>query len=1000
MGAGSSRPTKRRVPALRTHTTNRLRAPDTVLDQINALRRRGVWNTPAADLVAPTLTRLPGWPRGRRLVIYDVVLDSVVRFDGEEDPVHGNEGIDVENDVILIYNNGHYDAGAVEQVDDSLEFRVAAQMQADGDCLFHAVLHGLPELLPAAEVARNVRRLRGHVADYMSQHMHAYAPFLGENWPSQALTPAQTRRLLMGLCGVGPEASSRLHTLTALCSLLHAARALPPAQRSEVLDDAGVIASLVSAATQIACYPLEEAWKANVSLAAPFAMLLADTLRTRLHAAAGSGGSAAVVGLLGPDAAESLSAVSALLPGRGMQALQPLVEVIFDEAVRLAPQLLQSIVRTADGRAAELSSVLADTQPLLGDYPSRALPGTGQPALPLFGEFLGQPDQVSQYMSAFSEVWASGEDASAKSRATVRGEPDPGPPEWPRALAGPGSDAEALRQEMQRLLMPAVSETDRLERLTLLAEHVYELSGRDLADRRLILLDKKILNGVVNALVHNACYPPAAVLRTGLSIAAPVAALLAEALDQTFEDMSVTAEGRAAIAAALGADPDQAVFVPDTPLAGLLPGRGMAALEPLTTLFYQKAPSLCGNGLDDTRVPAEPRRFRASHRRLRKVLDQEQPRIGIYPPTVLDPSALTAQDAGGCTSSDLHGLIGQVRQAFGFWRSAGIRLAEASAQADLTHRGSEVAAQARWALKQQGWNAFMQPFHSKRLVDQYQHDQDRERAHAEVREMWERDAAYKEAARRHERERLRTQCALGMTAFSMQMMAQADARRHARVQQAPSPTRPVEGSRLQPVEQAQATPLADISSLPGPASQAAAPPHPAALPATTNVPCVLHVPAGTTLIGQTVSVPVTARCGAFDQPGTLQATWPSWERTPALVLPHQTEQQQLRVELSRPLPTRDWLASPSERRNRRSGQRAAQPERAAPVTFHPGDVRVTSGGVGILFNRGAEQPFAAVLPRGTNVSFHSENGTIYYRQQPHALEQRHRTPRSRPGMER
>jgi len=94
------------------------------------------------------------------------------------------------------------------------------------------------------------------------------------------------------------------------------------------------------------------------------------------------------------------------------------------------------------------------------------------------------------------------------------------------------------------------------------------------------------------------------------------------------------------------------------------------------------------------------------------------------------------------------------------------------------------------------------------------------------------------------------------------------------------------------------------------------------------------------------------------------------------------------------------LASPSERRNRRSGQRAAQPERAAPVTFHPGDVRVTSGGVGILFNRGAEQPFAAVLPRGTNVSFHSENGTIYYRQQPHALEQRHRTPRSRPGMER
>ncbi|MDV3470153.1 hypothetical protein RZA67_15625 [Stenotrophomonas sp. C3(2023)] len=932
-------------------------------------------------------------------MIHDVTLDSVVRFDGKDDPVHGREGVDVENDVILIYDNGHYDAGAVEQVDDSLQFRVAARMPADGDCLFHAVLHSLPELLPPAEVARNVRMLRGHVADYMSQHMQAYAPFLGQDGPPQALTPTQTRQLLVGLCGLGPDASSRLHTLTALCSLLHAARELPPAQRSEVLDDADVIASLVSAATQIACHPLDEAWKANVSLAAPFAMLLADTLRTSLHAAAGSGGSEAVVGLLRRDAADARSAVSELLPGRGMQALQPLVELIFDEAVRLAPQLTQATVSTADGRAVQLASVLADEQPLLGEYPSRALPRTAQPALPLIGAFEGRPDQVSQYMSAFAEVCESGKDASAKSRAAVRGEPDPGPPQWPRALAGPGADAEALRQEMQRLLMPAASETDRVERLTLLAEHVYELSGRDLADRRLILLDRKILNGVVNALVHNACYPPAAVLRTGLSIAAPVAALLAEALDQTFEDMAVTAEGREAIAAALGADPDQTVFVPDTPLAGLLPGRGMAALEPLTTLFYQKAPSLCGNGLDDTRVPAEPRRFRASHRRLRKVLDQEQPRIGIYPPTVLDPSVLTAQDAGGCTSSDLHGLIGQVRQTSGFWRTASIRLAEASAQADLARRGSEIAAQTRWALKQQCWNEFMQPFETKRLADQHRHDEQRAMARADVRQVWEHDAARKEAASHDERVRLRTQCAVEMAAFSTRMMAQADARRHARVQQAPPPMRPVEGARALAVEHSPVAPSRDSPPRPGLPGAAASSPHPAVLPGTADATCLLHVPAGTTLIGQTVSVPVTARCGEFDQQGTLQATWPSWERTPTLVLPHQTEQQRLHAELRRPLETRDWLAPSSARLDTQRGRRAAQPERA-PVTFHPGDVRVTSGGVGILFNRGAEQPFAAVLPRGTNVSFHSESGTIYYRQQHRALEQGCRTPRSRPGMER
>jgi len=421
-----------------------------------ALARRGHWNSDTADLVWVALLRLDEWPAGRGLVVHDARNNSVLRATPGGHVVHDAGEVDPDRDVIVQYDGSHYNVASATLTPEGPRFEITEHIAPDGDCLFNAVLNQVPALQRTSDPDLNVQALRDAVVSHLVDHRDQYQAFMPEDNDrgelrrddldslrlllrydrgARAISCDELRQMVLELADLGPSVAHRPDRASTLWSLL--------GTRRDVAD-AEVMSRLVTSAIQLAQHSVPGEVAPGVSIARGFAQAVAlyiseavvDEHQLERLAAAGelpapppdgrvaeimargvrSGNAQALLGYGGAgERARADSAVELLLPARGLQAIQPLVDMMYRGLPEiLGREVLETRVSSSRRRlfgahARPLHQVLAREQPTVGIYPQ---PGTRYSLDPADLSTL-QQDFDSYLLAQRGEVHAPGQEQSA-----------------------------------------------------------------------------------------------------------------------------------------------------------------------------------------------------------------------------------------------------------------------------------------------------------------------------------------------------------------------------------------------------------------------------------------------------------------------------------------------------------------------------------------------------------------------------------------------------------
>ncbi len=421
-----------------------------------ALARRGHWNSDTADLVWVALLRLDEWPAGRGLVVHDARNNSVLRATPGGHVVHDAGEVDPDRDVIVQYDGSHYNVASATLTPEGPRFEIAEHIAPDGDCLFNAVLNQVPALQRTSDPDLNVEALRDAVVSHLVDHRDQYQAFMPEDNDrgelrrddldslrlllrydrgARAISCDELRQMVLELADLGPSVAHRPDRASTLWSLLGTKRDVA---------DAEVMSRLVTSAIQLAQHSVPGEVAPGVSIARGFAQAVAlyiseavvDEHQLERLAAAGelpapppdgrvaeimargvrSGNAQALLGYGGAgERARADSAVELLLPARGLQAIQPLVDMMYRGLPEiLGREVLETRVSSSRRRlfgahARPLHQVLAREQPTVGIYPQ---PGTRYSLDPADLSTL-QQDFDSYLLAQRGEVHAPGQEQSA-----------------------------------------------------------------------------------------------------------------------------------------------------------------------------------------------------------------------------------------------------------------------------------------------------------------------------------------------------------------------------------------------------------------------------------------------------------------------------------------------------------------------------------------------------------------------------------------------------------
>ncbi|MDV3470154.1 hypothetical protein RZA67_15630 [Stenotrophomonas sp. C3(2023)] len=430
--------------------------PRSRLGAMLALARRGHWNSDTADLVWVALLRLDEWPADRGLVVHDARNNAVMRATPGGHVVHDAGEVDPERDVIVQYDGSHYNVASATLTPEGPRFEIVEHIAQDGDCLFNAVLNQVPALRRTSDADQNVQALRDAVVTHLIDHRDQYRPFMPEDDDrgelrrddldslrlllrydrgARAFSCDELRQMVLELADLGPGVPHRADRASTLWSLLGTWRDVA---------DAEVMNGLVASAIQLAQHPAPGGVAPGVSVARGFAQAVAlqisnavcDESHLERMAAAGeppappSGGRIAEImargirignarALLGyggaGERAPAGSAVELLLPVRGLQAIQALVDMVFRKVPEiLGDEVLETRVSSSRRRlfganARPLRQVLAREQPPVGIYPQ---PGSSYSLNPVYLDTLQQGFD-SHILAQRGEVHAPGQEQSA-----------------------------------------------------------------------------------------------------------------------------------------------------------------------------------------------------------------------------------------------------------------------------------------------------------------------------------------------------------------------------------------------------------------------------------------------------------------------------------------------------------------------------------------------------------------------------------------------------------
>jgi hypothetical protein len=135
---------------------------------IQDLQVAGTWDVPALDLVPYLVVRLPDWPDDRALVIEDASGMAYAAFAANAGQIEVRSAA-AQRDPIRIQRTLVGGKRGLSHYNTVVRGRPVA-VEADGDCLFRAILAARDHRAPPDISPADIDRLRGALADYVDRH--------------------------------------------------------------------------------------------------------------------------------------------------------------------------------------------------------------------------------------------------------------------------------------------------------------------------------------------------------------------------------------------------------------------------------------------------------------------------------------------------------------------------------------------------------------------------------------------------------------------------------------------------------------------------------------------------------------------------------------------------------------------------------------------------------------------------------------------------------------